>query len=287
MQGEDSAKLPTAISASDAARIGVDEAAQARVATVQGLVAILDALGTKLLSLAEAIEFVSLRDKIMESTARVIETGLPGLDKSRLKTFTFNDTLIYTYEPPGGLTLAEVERFCHVLRVAETLSITMKHPFRGAFAVGEFFVGDERTVLGPAVSDAASWFEAADWIGVHATPHATMFIQSLLERSPAAKLEHVLVDYDVPVTKDKSKRRLKAVNWPKGFFISGLRPSGNGTTRGLVLSSLAQRRVPKDTESKYFNAIEFFDAVEGMQNLEKRFTGTVIAELSAPPSAST
>jgi hypothetical protein len=114
-----------------------------------------------------------------------------------------------------------------------------------------------------------------------------MFIQSLLERSPAAKLEHVLVDYDVPLTKDKSRRRLKAVNWPKGFFISGLRPSGSGTTRGLVLSSLAQRRMPKDTESKYFNAMEFFDAVERIQDLEKRFTGTLIAELSAPSSIST
>src|SRR5690242_867246 len=116
----------------------------------------------------------------------------------------------------------------------------MRHPFRRAFAVGDFFVGDERTVLGPTITDAASWFEAADWIGIHATPHATLFIQSLLESSPGADLEHVLVDHDIPLTKDKSRRRLKAVNWPKGFFIRGLRPPGHGSTRGLVLGSLAQ-----------------------------------------------
>lgn len=40
-------------------------------------------------------------------------------------------------------------------------------------------------------------------------------------------LDHVLVDYDVPL-KDKSTRKLKAVNWPKGFYIGGLRPRGAG-----------------------------------------------------------
>src|SRR5688572_17006824 len=189
-------------------------------------------------SLPEAIEFVRLRDSIMQFTAQVVETGLPGLDKTRLKTFTFNDTILYAYEPSAGVTLVEIERFCHVLRVAETRSIVERYPFRGAFAVGEYFVGDSRTVLGPAVSDAASWFEAADWIGIHATPHASMFIQSLLEQSPGSKLDHVLLDHEVPLTKDRPKQKRKAVNWPKGFYINGVRPPGGGTTRGLVLTAL-------------------------------------------------
>ena len=41
--------------------------------------------------------------------------------------------------------------------------------------------------------------------------------------------------------------------------------------------------MPKDTESKYFNAVEFFDAVEAMQRLEERIAGVLSAELSAPP----
>jgi hypothetical protein len=242
------------------------------ISVAHGMIGILDALGTKLLSLTEAMEFVRLRDSIRQSTEKVAESGLPGLQKERVKTFTFNDTLIYAYEPPAGVTLVEIERFCHLLRIAETLSIVEKYPFRGAFAVGEYFVGDSQTVLGPAVSDAAAWFEAADWIGVHATPHASMFIQSLMEQAPNAKLEHVLVDYDVPFTKEKSKHKLKAINWPKGFYLNGVRPAGGGATRGLVLSALTKRRVPKDTESKYVNAVEFFDAVEKAQDLDKTFS---------------
>jgi hypothetical protein len=98
-----------------------------------------------------------------------------------------------------------------------------------------------------------------------------MFIQSLLEQSPKSTLEHVLVDYDVPLTKDKSTRRLKAINWPKGFYIHGIRPAGESKTRGLVLSSFAKRRVPKDTESKYANAVEFFDNIQDKQRLDDRW----------------
>jgi hypothetical protein len=143
------------------------------------------------------------------------------------------------YAPSAGITFAEVNNFCHVLRVIETPFIIEGCPLRGAFAVGEFFVGDERTVLGPAVSDAASWFEAADWIGVHATPHASMVIQSVLEKS-GGKLGHVLLGYDVPMGATKSEVRLKAVNWPKGFYIGGLRPPGGGPTRALVLEALTR-----------------------------------------------
>jgi hypothetical protein len=256
---------------------------EAQIRPARGLVAILDALGTKLLSLPEAVEFVALRDSILRFTAKVIETGLPGLDRARLRTFTLNDTIVYVYEPAGDVTLAEVERFCHVLRVAETRSIVEGFPFRGAFAVGEFFVGDEQTVLGPAVNDAASWFEAADWIGIHGTPHATIFIQSLMEKSPNAKLEHVLVDYDVPLKHETAGQELKAVNWPKGFYVKGVRPPGSGTTKGLVLSALSARRVPRDTETKYFNAIKFFDDVVNSQHLEERFSAT---PSPAPPGTS-
>jgi hypothetical protein len=244
-----------------------------------GLVAILDALGTKLLSFEDATRFVALRDSIQTLTQQVAETSLPGLDTKRLSTFTFNDTVVYVYEPQGGVTLGEVERFCHVLRIFELHSIVKGTPFRGALAIGDFFIGDQRTVLGPAISDAASWFEAADWIGIHATPHATMFIQSLLEQAPGSSIDHVIVDYEVPVKdsslkRDKAPQKLKAINWPKAFFVAGLRPTGASKARGLLLSALSRCRVPKDTESKYFNAIRFFDAVEKLQELEDDFGAT-------------
>ncbi len=269
---------PLAVELSESLKLS--DAVKTRIVPAKGLVAVLDALGTKLFSQEEAEEFIAFRDSITTFTDPVFETNLSGLQISQLRTFTLNDTILYAYIAASEVTLADVERFCHVLRYAEMRSIVQKYSLRGAFAVGKFFIGDERTVLGPAVSDAASWYEAADWIGIQATPHASLFAQSLLEKSSnKGIIDHVLLDYEIPIKSESKKLRLKAVNWPKGFYIRGYRPGGSGSTRGLVLSALTKRRVPRETESKYFNAMEFFDFVEHQQDLEGRFS----AKPSPPP----
>jgi hypothetical protein len=237
---------------------------------MNGLVAVVDALGAKLFSQSEADKFLEFRDSIARFNLAVLETHSVALDLRRMRTFTIGDTIVYVYEPPGDISYAEVERFCHVLRITVSHSINSQFPLRGAFAVGEFYRDGETTVLGPAVSDAASWFEAADWIGVIATPRTSLFIQGFLESAPGAEMNHVLVDYPVPM-KDKRIERLKAVNWPKAYFVSGLRPAGNGTARGLVMSAFAKRQIPPGTESKYANAMTFFDAIEEGQDLENQF----------------
>ena len=127
-------------------QIGVTDAVTARLVPTKGFVAILDALGTKLLSIEEAIRFVSLRDSIMDFTKRFAEQRLRDLDMSRLKTFTLNDTIIFSFEISGEVSVKDINNFCHVLRIAETRSIIEAFPFRGAFAIGGFFVGDERTI---------------------------------------------------------------------------------------------------------------------------------------------
>ena len=261
------------IAAAVSESVKVSDVVESQLRPVQGLIAILDALGTKLLSVSEAVEFVRLRDSTLRFATSIIETHLPGIEIARLKTLILNDTVVYAFEAPNGVTLVEVEQFCHLLRVAEARSIVEGFPFRGAFAVGEFFIGDAQTVLGPAVNDAASWFEGADWLGVHATPHATLYIQSLLDKADAAgQIDHVLVDYSVPIKSPRSDLpKLKAVNWPKGFYLKGVRPQGGGSTRALVLSALTARRIPRETESKYFNTVKFFDDVQVSQTLEERF----------------
>jgi hypothetical protein len=241
-----------------------------RTVLVKGLVAVVDALGAKLFSQQDADNFLEFRDAIARFNLEVLETHSGALDLRRMRTFTIGDTIVYTYETPREVSYAEVERFSHVLRIAVSHSINSQFPLRGAFAIGEFYRDGETTVLGPAVSDAASWFEAADWIGVIATPRTSLFIQGFLESAPGAEMDHVLVDYSVPLKGNKTQT-LKAVNWPKAYFVRGLRPAGNGTARGLVMSAFAKRQIPPGTESKYTNAMAFFDAVEKEQDLENSF----------------
>jgi hypothetical protein len=247
---------------------------EAAIHPVKGLVAIVDALGAKLFNLHEAREFIAFRDSITGFTDPVFDLKRSVFDLKRMKTFTLNDTIVYAYPVENDSWIEEVESFGAFLRVAVNRSIVKKYPLRGSLAAGEFYIGDDKTILGPAVTDAASWYEAADWIGVHATPHASMFIQSCVDRAPAADLSHVLIDYPVPL-KDGKRFTMKAINWPKAFYVRGLRPNGTGSTRGLVLGALTKRRVPKGTESKYDEAMKFFDHVQDKQRLEDRLSAKV------------
>jgi hypothetical protein len=112
--------------------------------------------------------------------------------------------------------------------------------------------------MGSAVTDAAAWYNAAEWVGINATPHASMVIQSLLEQS-GRDLDHVLVDYAVPF-EGGSTQMLKAVNWPKGFYVVGVRPSNSGgNERAKCLELLSNHGVPRGAEAKHFKTMEFFD----------------------------
>jgi hypothetical protein len=242
---------------------------------VTGIVAILDALGAATYSREEAARFLESRALVQQATQGKLE---PGFNFTRLKQFIFNDTVVLAYV--DSVTMFTVQEFCQVLRTFMTLSIRQGILFRGAFAVGDFFEVNEQTntIMGPAVSDAAAWHGRANWIGINATPHATIAIQSLMEASPeshARSLDRVLVDYDVPLTDknttgEKTARRLKVLNWPRGLFVIRPRPYGLAAVRAQLLKLLAEHRIPVDTELKYFNSIEFFDHVNQMQGLWER-----------------
>jgi hypothetical protein len=132
--------------------------------------------------------------------------------------------------------------------------------------------------MGPAVSDAAAWYDKADWIGINATPHATMYIQSLIEGS-STKLDHLIIDYDVPLKGTPSAVCVKTINWPKAFWVQGLRPAGTDTARAMLLRFLAQHQAPRGTESKYFNALKFFDYIVKNQKPGKKKLQTARDEL--------
>jgi len=241
-----------------------------RTVAKRGIIAIIDALGTKSLSQTDADKFLDFRNSITKFNLKVFETNREALRLEHVQTFTIGDTIVYAYVPPNGVSLADIDRFCNVLRIAVGHSIESLFPVRGAFAIGEFYSEGKDTVLGPTVTDAASWFEQADWIGVHATPHASLYIQSLLESAKPEALDHVLFEFAVPM-KDDTRPVLKCVNWPKTYYVTGLRPSRPGNARRIVMGAFARRQIPKGTEQKYTNAVAFFDKVVKDQTLEERF----------------
>ena len=119
---------------------------------------------------------------------------------------------------------------------------------------------DTNTVMGQAVTDAAAWYDKAEWIGVHATPRASMVIDRWRER-PAEPMREVMVDYDIPL-KEGAVVRAKAVNWPKAFFLDSITPCTDGSKpKEKLLEFLTQHQVPWGTETKFYNTVRFFDHV--------------------------
>lgn len=219
----------------------------------------------------KSYRFLESRDLVLNKLNERAEAG--QIDKKRLKMFTFNDIVVIVFlAKHDEITIRDVKQFSQRLRAFLMHSLENKILFRGALSAGEFYRVDNstNTIMGPAVSDAAAWFEQSDWMGIHATPHTTMFIQSLLQQADAVD-EHdsLLIDYKVPL-KGRSPLQLKVINWPKAFYVKGLKPSG-GPARAMLLSFLSRYQNPVGTEMKYFNTISFFDHVEKSQELEKRF----------------
>jgi hypothetical protein len=184
--------------------------------------------------------------------------------------FTFNDTIVIVYLAADGhgVTLATLRSSPFASEHSCCHSLENRILLRGSISVGSFRRVEtaQHTVMGAAVSDAAAWYNQSrlDWRRGH-TP-ATMFIQSLMEPGES-QLSHILIDYPVPM-KGRSAVTLKALNWPKGFYVRGLRPkSVQITARSILLSFLLNHRVPLGTESKYSNAIAFFDFVKKAQEL--------------------
>jgi hypothetical protein len=239
----------------------------------QGIIAILDALGAATYNDKEISQFLSSRERVLELLARKADAKQVrgDINIEFVTTFTFNDTVLIVYCTPRQSTLNDVLHFCLLLRKFMVDSLAQGILFRGSVSIGNFYVDDQsNTVMGTAVTDAAAWYDSADWVGINATPHATLVVKTLLHESK--DLDHVLVDYPVPLTGHPSLD-LKAVNWPKAFYVKGLRPvKEDEDARAKCLELLAQHKVPKGTESKHFNTVAFFDHCIGLykEQLKKK-----------------
>lgn len=238
----------------------------------QGLISILDALGAARYNDEDIARFLSSRDRvlaILHDKAHVKEVR-GEIVRSDISTFTFNDTVLIVYRTKLAPTLRDIEHFCLLLRKFLADSMSQGILFRGSLSLGSFYVDDDsNTVMGPAVTDAAAWYDSAEWMGINATPHATIAIESLLEQA-RGNVGHLLVDYPVPL-KARTALKLKAVNWPKGFYVRGVRPlTEPENERAKCLSLLAAHGVPKGAEQKHFNTIAFFDHCVRLWNRDRK-----------------
>jgi hypothetical protein len=239
-----------------------------------GIVAILDALGTATYSEEEIHLFMDSRNVVMNLLKQKAEDI--GVSASMITTFTFNDTIVIVLKTGNKEPqLKQLSDFFLIVRKFMVDSMAHGILFRGAIAIGSFHANAQtNTVMGPAVTDAAAWYNKSDWIGLHATPRATLIIQRWLEHNSRTR-KHVMLDYDVPL-KVGGKLYAKVVNWPKVFFVKSISPcDSDNEAREKLLEFLSMHQVPLGTETKFFNTLQFFDfAIAKIKEKEGQSTST-------------
>lgn len=239
-----------------------------------GIVAILDALGAATYDDTEIQEFLKSRGIVLELLNDKADSVAETLDVSQIKTYTFNDTMLIVLESRNNDSCqAEIRAFATVLRKLLVDSLKRRIMFRGSFAVGSFYEDSAtNTILGKAVTDAAAWYDKADWIGILATPRTTLHIDQLMESNPR-QWGHLLTRYNVPLS-DSSTRSLWSINWPKVFWVNTITPCDSGQKpREAFLHLLGRFSIPRGTESKHFNTVAFFDYVVKSLKLKNESMG--------------
>lgn len=139
--------------------------------------------------------------------------------------------------------------------------------WRGAMSIGEYIENKRsNTLIGPAIEDAAAWYEAANWFGVMTTPSCSLKVNRLFEEMSGSdkvmkNLSETFIEYDVPLKESKTIR-VPAIGWPFELLKSGTSVTSQGNTITplaklyMILSAFS---IPSKTEDKYFNAIAFFN----------------------------
>jgi hypothetical protein len=266
--------------------LAYNENVKADIRRYEGAICILDALGAKQQTVEDAEAFIRLRDWLMVQTSAdsyayaedllEVADGQPEDPKSlsfkinrvsgNIKTeyFTFGDSIIAFWERPQTLeAIYALSAAAKWIKAFLFASIRRGLLFRGSLAYGEFVSNGRDTVLGPAIADAAQWFEQPQMVGVVCTPGTGRLICRHIEMArdfPNPLSGEPFLEYSVP-TKN-SKIRLWTVTWPRVFYetedTAGVPHILLYCSERECIERLMGEHIPYGTEAKHINTVDYF-----------------------------
>jgi len=223
-----------------------------------GIVFVLDALGASSYSDEKIKKFLSARrdlNKYLDNQAKELS------EISKIKppnTYTFGDTLIIV------IPLSSKRKIkAHIIGSLILLQNYLYHSleegilFRGAFAIGSYIEDPEsNTVMGEAVSDAASWYEKSEWMGLSSTPKTNIVLDY---HHPEGFSDPLFVqNYPVPM-KDGRAINSYTVSWAGRFFQE---PNKIQNPRQKFLELIKDQPIPYGVEEKIENTLQYFSFIE-------------------------
>ena len=230
-----------------------------------GVVVLLDALGASEYSDEKIKEFLSARaeiNSIINNLAKelTVEAKFPSPN-----IFTFGDTIIITIKLRNNKYISsDIMGVILLMRRYLFHFLDKGILFRGSFSI-DFYIedSDSNTVMGPAVTDAASWYQKSEWMGLSCTPKTNSVLEYHFsdQKGYIDNIEYTH-KYDVPL-KDGKKFNLYTISWPAVFHDKDiLKESKKDNPRKWFLETLKDLPVPNGAEIKYENTKEYFTFVE-------------------------
>ena len=170
-----------------------------------GIVALIDMLGTRRPRSPDDEERIHNNWSAFKQYAdRLVEED-PGLQDCKVSAFS--DTMFVTAKGNAEPLLGAFGR------VAASLipkSIDLDIPIRGCVAAGKFYESGQSLFTGPAVSEAASYYERPQWIGISSCPSAYSRIDGM------GSGRACYTKYDMPLKRSVEYGALVA-NWPDRY----------------------------------------------------------------------
>ncbi len=187
----------------------------------------IDLLGARNMDSKKTIDFLNKRKELVKKMTNVYKYFNPSRhdDIDPIGIILVQDTIFFYCEPKADLfeEQAKNDFLIHendwlVSIIPEGLNLGL--PFRGAVSYGEFYVDRESpAILGPAVNDAAEWYEKANWLGLILTPKMTLIRELAEEKGGYLNNPIFSKRYSVPMSRGGANN-LDAVNWPIYGFLA-------------------------------------------------------------------
>ncbi len=243
---------------------GSSRAEHSTVSRLNGVVVMLDALGMKgVWARREPSRIVDawrgLVSRLEQATSAVAATNSSICGGYQVAAFS--DTVILTLE---STTAGEdLGKLIHLAgdSILEPFLIGLFEGIllRGAMTAGVYYQtrsssdpgAEGLLTIGPAIDEAAEWYDQGDWFGVTTVPSATYVLDEAHElRQPRSDS---FVRYEIPL---RSGQPLEGwtLDWPRGV----LRDRGTAA-RAEVLGVFSANPIPPIAVSKYRHSLAFFD----------------------------
>jgi len=227
-----------------------------------GVVALLDALGLKgIWARAEPDQVVESWEEVLAAFAESADKLKARLGRRRrtvvdtYKVVAFSDTIIVTLRTSDPAFYIPV--MGGLIAGPFILGLTKGVYFRGTISIGKFHQTGS-LIIGPAIDEAAEWYEQADWIGISTSPSAFFGLESLVDMG--MDVTEFFVRYNIPMKSDMMPSGW-ALAWPSPSLLKRIGKESRATGKTAILQAFASRPVSIEAALKFHNTLSFFDHV--------------------------